>query len=900
MYASKSLRRLALAASLSVFPGSGLAQEACLKGYGYPQYPGLAFTLGDGFVAKGGEEVRVTHMGFLGQVYNNDGITPRKVGVPYYIGKLYVIDPVTGEERFLFQNQRDWETHANDSGKVVSLGVYPKGAPLVFKYVNVDGKTAGYKTFPRYSGDNAAGVYDFNADPILKDLVINGKPKPVSGGTWNWEGHDYNMWCVAADVPGTGEKQFQFEDADDRIFNDIVFRVSGVALVSETRQLGAPVITGNRTGDGGIRISIATAAGDLDRGATIFYTLDGSVPAFDSLGNPAGTTRVYSEPLTLSRTATVKARAFKPSTATLKYVASPTAEYAFTLDPRKLSAPTATPPGAVWTAPLTVTLDQAEGAPIRYRLCDPNAACPDPDADAPLYAGPVVLAAPKVIKAIAIRPPDANSDVAVFAFGPGKWKAPTANPAGGGVNGSVAVTLAQPEGARIYYVQCAPGAACPDPTAASAAYAGPLTLTGAVVLKAIAIQPPLQNSDAASWTFTPAYAVAEAVYLDRDGDGRIESARIVLNGRPAALPSALSLEDPFRKGSKASVSGGAIGWAPDASPGALIAAFPPFSAGTAFAPGPYGLFPAPADGYPSGPFPIRDGAGPVALVATAKVSLDSGAVQKLRVRFSEPLQSAEVTGTLPFRIKRAGEDITSRLKASHVEKVGDSEYEYAFGPDIYPVPGDSLAASPAAKDALGNPANQAGLIPVGGDKPVLRLKLAIAGGGCRRGRALNDPHRLQVPISVIAPRSPGVKGCAEAGAPTCLDCLTGEWKRADPGRYDAEALPPGPELRVTTQGPFRFDLAFYTTLGEFVNRAAGTVTAEMLKAVAPDAKGIRAVDLQWYPVRETGEQAATGAYIAKGTLTLLPDPGLSAAAGLPVSVVSRPERVQVRFGYLRD
>ncbi len=902
--------RTALAAGLwlCILLGIGQAQEACLKGCAYPPYPGLAFTLGDGFVAKGGEEIKVTHMGFLGSVYNNDGITPRKVGVPNYIGELSVIDPVTGEEKALFRNQLDWVTHANDSGKVISLGVYPKGAPVVFKYVNVDGKEKSYKTFPRYSGDNVAGTYDFNADPVLKGLAINGKPKPVSGGSWNWEGHDYNLWCVAANVPGTNEKQFQFEDADDRIFNDIVFRVSGVALVSETFQLEIPVIAGVKNADETYKVTLSPGAGAVNKGAILFYTLDGSGPGFDSTGAAKGSTRIYTGPLDVTQTTTIKVKAFKAtlvngSGGLTRYVNSPMAESTFTLIRKKLSTPTATPPGAVWSAPMTVSLAQAEGAPIHYRLCDVGAACPDPDAASPVYAGPLTLASPKLLKAIAIRVPDINSEVATFSFTPGKWKTPTASPAGGEFSATVSVTLAQSEGAKIYYALCAPGATCPSPTTASAVYATPLALTGPTVVKAIVIQSPLENSEAATFTFIPAYGVAQAYYLDGDGDGRIEEVRIVLNGNPSALPSGLTLEDPFQQAGKRAVTSADMAWGNTAHT-EILATFAPFAPGTGFVPGLFGAFPSVGEGYPSGSFTIKDGAGPVAVAAEAKLSLDSGVAQKLRVRFSEPLAAIAVAdGTpLPFRVSRAGEDISAKLKVSGVVKIGDAEYEFTFASEVFPVPGDSLGTTPSAIDGVGNASRMPGNIAVTGEKPSLKLKLTAVGGGCIKGGAIADPRRIAIPLSVIAPRAVDAgTGCPDAGRPAlCLDCQTREWKRSDASRYEADALPPGPEIRVTTQAPFKFDLAFFSSLGEFVNRARGEVTAAMLAGIPSDARGYRTVGLQWYPVSAEGNQAATGAYIARGTLSLSPSAILETFPGLPVKVVAPSEKVLLRFGYLRD
>jgi hypothetical protein len=892
----------------SLAPASVRAQEACLKGCGYPGYPGMVFTLGDGFVAKGGE-VKVTHMGFLGQVYNNDGITPRKVGVPNYIGELSVIDPVTGEDKFLFRNQKDWITHENDSGTVISLGIYPKGAPVVFRYVNVDGKETSYKTFNRYSGDNVAGTYDFNADPVLKNLAINGKPKPVSGGSWNWEGLNHNLWAVAASVPGTDQKQFHFEDADDRIFNDIVFRVSGVALVSETFRLQVPAISGTANPDGSHRVSIANAADAVSKDSRLFYTTDGSVPEVDSLGAPKGATREYLSPIAVTATSTITAIAWKKTVDNggnvTRFTPSGPVSQTFTVPRLQWSKPTATPPGGDSKGTVSVTLAQAEGARIHYRLCDPGSVCDAPTAANPAYTGaPIVLTEGKTIKAIAIQSPRDNSEVAVFTFTVTRlqWSMPTATPPGGRTTGTVNVTLAQAEGAAIHYRLCDAGAVCDAPTSADAAYAGaPLVVTGGKVLKAIAVGAGRDNSAVAVFTFSLAYTVADAVYLDRNGDGRIDAARITLNGPAPALPAGISLEDPFNPGKRKAVAAPGLRW-DSALPSVLWAEFPesPFLAGTGFAPRTYGAFDKGGEGYPTEAFTIRDGAGPVIVSAESEISLDSAGAHRLLVTFSERLGSA--TGAFPFVIKRGGASIESGMEISGMEQLSDKSYRYTFRSPIFPVPGDSIKATPLAVDGLGNASGMNAFLEIGGKRPSVSARIEVTGGGCVKGGPVPNAKALEIPVSVVLPSAtaPASGSCGEIReTPVCLDCLTPDWKAADPARPDAAGIPAGPEIKVTTRWPFTFDLAYFNTLGEFVNHARGEVTARMLESVKADASGEKTVALRWYPVSADGNQAATGAYVVKGSVATKAGVDRETLPGVPVQVASTTQKVLVRFGYLR-
>lgn len=813
---------------LSFFPllplflsGRAFGQEACIPACKFPDYPGITFTLGEGFLAKGGD-VKVTHMGFLKSAYNNDG-SVQTVGLPTVIGGLSFINPVTGEEKALFQNQTEPITHANDSGMVIDLGIFPKGAPIVFKYKNITGTEN--KRFDRFTGASEAGVYDFNADPVLKGLFINGKPKPVSGGFWNWSGIDHYQWAIAGIVPGTDVKQFQFEDLDDRRFNDIVFRVSGVALTSETFKLEAPVLEDSHAANGDIQVAVKNPVAVINQGDRLFYTVDGSFPAFDSAGTPAGTTREYTAPIAVTVTTTIKAVAWKKNLTdaggnTSKYEPSTVVSGTYAVTRKQWSTPAANPPGGGFSGTVNVTLTQAEGAKMYYRICDALSACSAPDAGSPVYAGT------------------------------------------------------------------------------------PLAITAAKILTVIAIQSPEDNSEVATFAYTPVFRVTDAVYLDGNGDGHIESARLTLDGAPVTLPASVLLEDPFNPGSKLTATG--LQWLSAAHDGIRVDfAATPFAMGTGFTAGPFGTFTNGNTSYPAASFHIRDGAGPVAVSAFAEVSLDSGSSQSLKVKFSEalldPLKASVPGEPLPFNVKRGAESLAAKLQVGKVEDLGDDTYRYTFSSAIFPMPGDSLQATAAARDGSGNPSNMAAWIGIQGQKPSLTLTLKVAGGGCVHGSDIPNPGPLTIPLTVILPRSSGpASGCIEARRPVqCLDCQTGEWKQSDSRRPDAGGIPVGPEIQVTTRWPFTFDLEFFSTLGELVNHAKGEVTERMLQGVAPDARGNKVVSLQWYPVSAMGMQAGTGAYIAKGSVRIKADPSQDTYQGIPVVVQSAEERVLLRFGYLR-
>jgi hypothetical protein len=207
------------------------------------------------------------------------------------------------------------------------------------------------------------------------------------------------------------------------------------------------------------------------------------------------------------------------------------------------------------------------------------------------------------------------------------------------------------------------------------------------------------------------------------------------------------------------------------------------------------------------------------------------------------------------------------------------------------VPGDSikLLGNPALIDARGNISNMSYFVPVGGPKEVVNVDISVKGAGFASGNTLINPQPVKIPVSVVP-------GAVLVPNPICLDCKDPKWKSLDPARPGA--FPQGPLIVVSTKGPFRFDLNFYTNLGEFVNSAKGEVTELMLQDLPLDSTGRKVVSLMWYPVSQNGHQAGTGAYIAKGRF-IIPSGTLQGGQGEPISVVGRVNNVAILLGYLR-
>lgn len=145
---------------------------------------------------------------------------------------------------------------------------------------------------------------------------------------------------------------------------------------------------------------------------------------------------------------------------------------------------------------------------------------------------------------------------------------------------------------------------------------------------------------------------------------------------------------------------------------------------------------------------------------------------------------------------------------------------------------------------------------------ALRVGCAIEAGigGVTRGEAFL-PQAMDKPISAIMPRN------QSSQARFFMDQT---WRSRDPRRPDETHFPNGPEIKVNTPGPFEFNLGFFSTQGEFVNRARGQVTAEMLRNLIVEADGRRTISLMWYPASAGGQMASTGAYVVRGWFRTLP------------------------------
>ena len=218
---------------------------------------------------------------------------------------------------------------------------------------------------------------------------------------------------------------------------------------------------------------------DATPGATIYYTLDDTIPTTAS--------KVYTGPLTFTTDTILIAIAQAPD-----YTASPSAlQNFYILTP----TPALSPQSGAYTSPLTVTISAASGSTILYTI---NGPAPD-IYNATTYTGPITVTSTSKIQAVAGLSGDIFSNVASATYTiESAAAAPTFSPAGGTFTTTQSVTLADTTtGAIVYYTIDGT-----TPTTASTQYAGAIPVTTSETIKAIAAATGYINSAVASATYT--------------------------------------------------------------------------------------------------------------------------------------------------------------------------------------------------------------------------------------------------------------------------------------------------------------------------------------------------------------------------------------------------------------
>jgi hypothetical protein len=436
-----------------------------------------------------------------------------------------------------------------------------------------------------------------------------------------------------------------------------------------------------------------------------------------------------------------------------------------------------------------------------------------------------------------------------------------------------------------------------EPTAASPLYAASLTFDSTTVLKAKAFKADWKTSQTMVETYERLSAAIKAVYVDFDGDGRIDGAVIRLDIKAAAVPSSIRLTDPFTKAvrviASSSVTLGADG-------DVLIARFPdkPFSPGTAFPTGAFGVFPNVA-GFGMLPFMVSDSVGPVPVKAVSHNKTTPEDRPSVDITFSEPLDLKEIQdGKLwPFDIIRKGDTQGAPVIVESVEPVPGQvdTYRWTFTVEspAFPVYIDSLvlAAKPVIHDALGNPDVSGGKrIPVEGTPLTLFNPMTILITNPivpqQAGAPTTVPPEIRKDPFAVVVTSP-------IGQPLCVNCRPGTENRFTSGGVL-------PEWVIKTKYGFHYSFTIFDHLGNFVSKTSGQITEAMVARALQDGEGYRSLRFRWIPVAANGAMVGTGAYILKGVVLNHDKEPQVGSQGEEQILRKSSAAVFATFGYLRQ
>ncbi|HTB81291.1 MAG TPA: choice-of-anchor tandem repeat GloVer-containing protein [Opitutaceae bacterium] len=222
-------------------------------------------------------------------------------------------------------------------------------------------------------------------------------------------------------------------------------------------------------------------------GATIRYTTDGSTPS-----ETAGT--VYSSPVNISSTKTLKAIAYKSG-----LTDSAVATGVYTINIPQAAAPGFTPAAGTYTATQNVTISTTtSGATIRYTT---DGSTPSETAGT-IYSSPVNISATLTLKAIAYKSGFTDSAVTSGPYTinlPSQAAAPTFSPIAGTYLGVQTITISTTtSGATIRYTS---DNSTPTETHGTV-YSNPVSLSASTTLKAIAYKSGFTDSAVSTAAYT--------------------------------------------------------------------------------------------------------------------------------------------------------------------------------------------------------------------------------------------------------------------------------------------------------------------------------------------------------------------------------------------------------------
>jgi hypothetical protein len=247
------------------------------------------------------------------------------------------------------------------------------------------------------------------------------------------------------------------------------------------------------------------AISDSTAGTTIYYTTNGSTPTTSSM--------VYSGPITVSTTETLKAIAIETG-----YTNSLVASAAYTIAV-VVPAPTFSPAAGTYTTAQTVAIsDSTAGTTIYYTINGTT-----PTTSSSVYSGPITVSASETIEAIAFETGDSNAvGTAIYTIAL-VLPTPTISLAAGTYTVSQTAAISDSTtGTTIYYTTNGT-----TPTTSSSAYSGPITVSTSETMEAIAVKTGHTNSLVVTVLYT--INSGSTPYISYSSGG-FTSASLKLNG----------------------------------------------------------------------------------------------------------------------------------------------------------------------------------------------------------------------------------------------------------------------------------------------------------------------------------------------------------------------------------
>ena len=224
---------------------------------------------------------------------------------------------------------------------------------------------------------------------------------------------------------------------------------------------------------------------DSTAGATIYYTTSGSAPTTNSA--------IYSTPLTVSITQTLKAMAAESG-----YSNSTVGSAKYTINLPAAATPAFSPTAGTYNSAQSVTISDStvgtdSNPAVIYYTTDGTA----PTTSSAVYSAPVTVSASDTLKAIATATGYNTSATGSAAYTL-QVATPAFSPVAGTYTSIQSVTISDTTaGATIYYTTNAT-----TPTTNSTVYTAPITVSATQTLKAIATESGYTNSTAGSAVFT--------------------------------------------------------------------------------------------------------------------------------------------------------------------------------------------------------------------------------------------------------------------------------------------------------------------------------------------------------------------------------------------------------------